>query len=195
MNSAQPLPASSVLDLIKSRRTVRSFDGQPVPDAVLSDLIDAARWAPNHRMTEPWRFYVLRKGGERRRQVADLAYEWTLANVPNQRQAQSSAEAARQELLDAPALIYVYSLNGDSAEIAEENYSATSCAVQNLMLAAHAHGLGVGWSTGKPTRHDRLGEALGVEPGSRIVGCLYIGYPSSVPASKRQEISQVTRWL
>jgi len=187
----------AVSELIRTRRTVRSFNGEPVSDETIAELIEAAIWAPNHRMTEPWRFYVLAKSGEGRRQVAELAHEWTRNNTlnPNPERAKSSAEAARAELLDAPALIYVYSLLGDSDEIAEENYSATSCAIQNLMLAAHARGLGVGWSTGKPTRHERLAEALGADPNSRVVGCLYIGYPGIVPESRRKEISTVTSWL
>ncbi len=188
-------PATSVLENIKTRRTVRDFTDRAVPDSVLHTILDAAVWAPNHRMTEPWRFYVLGKSGEARQRAADLTHDWTLHNIPNQNQAQSSADAVRAEMLAAPALIYVYSLSGGSAEIDEENYSATSCAVQNLMLAAHAHGLGVGWSTGKPTRHPGVTELLGAEPDSKIVGCLYIGYPAAVPQSKRQDASDVTRWL
>lgn len=187
--------AESVIQAIKSRRTVRTFTGQEVSDSVLATVLEAAVWAPNHRMTEPWRFYVLSKGGEARKAVADLTFEWTLQNTPNRNQAQVSADAVRKELLDAPALIYVYSLHGDSDEIAEENYSATSCAVQNLMLAAHAQGLGVGWSTGKPTRHPRLGHVLGAEHESKIVGCLYIGYPTELPESHRLNVSEVTSWL
>ncbi len=185
----------SVLENIKTRRTVRDFTDREVSNSVLHTILDAALWAPNHRMTEPWRFYVLGKSGEARRQAADLTREWTLGNIPNQNQAAASADAVRKEMLDAPALIYVYSLPGGSAEIDEENYSAASCAVQNLMLAAHAHGLGVGWSTGKPTRHPGLAELLGAEPGSKIVGCLYIGYPATMPESERQTVGDVTRWL
>lgn len=191
------LDLNSALELIKTRRTVRTFDDRAVEDATLEMLIEAATWAPNHRMTEPWRFYVLKKDGETRRKIADLTFEWVKENIPNQNQAEASAQSARKELLDSPALIYVYSLNGGSAEIAEENYSATSCAVQNLMLAAHAAGLGVGWSTGKPTRHPAIPGVLGVEGDgdSKIVGCLYIGYPAETPASNRKEIGNVATWL
>lgn len=189
------LDFNSTLELIKTRRTVRSFDEKAVDDSTLSDIIEAATWAPNHRMTEPWRFYVLKKDGETRAKIADLTFDWVKQNTPNQRQAEISAESARKELLEAPALVYVYSVGGGSSEIDEENYSATSCAVQNLMLAAHAAGLGVGWSTGKPTRHPRLSETLGADDGSKIVGCLYIGYPSETPISRRQSITNVAIWL
>lgn len=189
------LDFNSTLELIRTRRTVRTFDDRAVDDSTLSDIIEAATWAPNHRMTEPWRFYVLKKDGETRQKIADLTFDWVIRNTPNQNQAEASARSARKELLDSPALIYVYSVSGGSAEIDEENYSATSCAVQNLMLAAHAGGLGVGWSTGKPTRHPDIGQALGADPASKIVGCLYVGYPAETPVSRRQNIATVATWL
>jgi nitroreductase len=197
LTQAEKTGSQAISDLIKSRRTVRAFTGQPVSDETLAELVDAAVWAPNHRMTEPWRFYILRKSGETRRKVAELAYEWTLANTlnPNPERAISSAEAVRKELLEAPAVVYVYSLLGDNAEIAEENYSATSCAIQNLMLAAHARGLGVGWSTGKPARHEKLAGTLGAGGASRLVACLFIGHPSAIPEGRRKEASAVTSWL
>ena len=63
------------------------------------------------------------------------------------------------------------------------------------MLAAHAEGLGVGWSTGKPTRHPGLAELLGAEQSAKIVGCLYIGYPATVPESTRLGVGKVAKWL
>lgn len=197
MNSQQTFSFDLLKQLFQSRRTVRRFTDDPVDESVILDLIEAAIWAPNHRMTEPWRFYVLSKSGERRKQIARLTHDWVLANVqnPNPERARASAEAAQKELLDAPALIYVFSLPGDSDEVTEENYSATSCAVQNLMLAAHAKGLGVGWSTGKPCRSEKLAETLGADPASKIVGCLYIGYPATTPTGERSEVSHVTEWL
>ena len=69
---------------------------------------------------------------------------------------EGSAEAARQEILDAPSFIYVYSVPGPTEEVTTENYAATCCAVQNMQLAAYAHGVAVGWSTGKPTKPERL---------------------------------------
>lgn len=189
------LDFNSTMELIRTRRTVRTFSDRTVEDSTLSDIIEAATWAPNHRMTEPWRFYVLAKGGEARQKVADLTSEWVKRNTPNRNQAEASALSAHRELTDAPALVYVYSIGGGSPEIDEENYSATSCAVQNLMLAAHSAGLGVGWSTGKPTRHPQLPEVLGADEGSKIVGCLYIGYPRETPASHRQGVGTVATWI
>ena len=183
--------------LIKTRRTVREFSDHPVDNETIAELIEAAIWAPNHRMTEPWRFFVLEKHGEGRKGVGDIVHSWVLDNTPNPNEdrKRASANSARQELVNAPALVYVFSLTGDSDEIAEENYSAVSCAVQNFMLAAHARGLGVGWSTGKVCRPPELARTLGQKEPARVAGCLYVGYPTVLPSSTRREGSAVTTWL
>ncbi|MDA0232093.1 MAG: nitroreductase [Chloroflexi bacterium] len=183
--------------VIKARRTVRAFTADKVADSDISEVIETAVWAPNHRMTEPWRFYVLRNGGAKRAEVAQLIYDWTVRNTPNPNRKESAAAEARDEFLDAPALIYAYSLPGPNAEITEENYSATSCAVQNLMLSAHAKGLGVGWSTGKACKPAELATLLGADESWKIVGCLFIGYqaPPVVPVVPvRAPAPSVTSW-
>ena len=87
--------------------------------------------------------------------------------------------------MDAPCLIYVYSIPGDSEEMTQENYAAACCAVQNLLLAAVAEGLAGDWSTGGVTRHPQLAETLGAEAGWTMVGALFIGKPSRPSASVR----------
>ena len=137
-----------MLEAIRTRRTIREFTDRPVSKEDLETMIEAATWAPNHRSTEPWRFIVLGKDGHMRKQVAQIVHDWTYENVKNpnpERRTRNSAEA-RQEILDAPAFLYVYSVEGRNDEVTQENYAATACAVQNLMLAAHSIGLGVGWS-------------------------------------------------
>jgi nitroreductase len=188
-----------VLDAIRARRTVRDFTEAPVCDSTLELLIEAATWAPNHRSTEPWRFIVLGKDGTMRNKVAQIVHDWTYENVknPNPERRTSSAKSAQQEILDAPAFMYVYSMQGRNDEVTEENYAATSCAIQNLMLAAHSLGIGVGWSTGKPCLAD-VGTAIGAEPDWDIVGALYIGYPddqqAKQPEVKRASVKDVTIW-
>lgn len=190
--------ASSEFDLvqrvIQTRRTVRSFTPGEVEDSEISEIIEAAVWAPNHRMTEPWRFFVLRSRGAKRIEVAQLVFNWTISNTPNPNRAEIAAKEAQDEILRAPALIYVYSLPGTNAEITEENYSAASCAVQNLMLSAHAKGLGVGWSTGKVCKPAELASTLGADESWKMVGCLFIGWPAGLPESERVPINSVTNW-
>jgi nitroreductase len=185
-----------VLDTIRTRRNIREFTDEDVPESALKLIIEAATWAPNHRNTEPWRFIVLNKEGDMRKKVADIIKDWVYQNVknPNPERRIASSKAAMQEILDAPAFMYVYSVQGQNDEVTQENYAATSCAIQNLMLAAQSIGLGVGWSTGKPCLAN-VGTTVGAEPDWDIVGALYIGYPAAAaPIAKRLAVDDVTTW-
>ncbi|MCI0776326.1 MAG: nitroreductase [Chloroflexi bacterium] len=185
----------SVLEAIRTRRNVREFTDKPVTVDDLKTIIEAATWAPNHRHTEPWRFIVLAKDGELRKQVAQIVHDWTYDNIknPNQKRRIDSSAAAKREILDAPAFMYVYALEGPNEEVTRENYAATACAVQNLLLAAHSIGIGVGWSTGKPCLAD-VRSTIGAEPDWQTVGALYIGYPAEKPEAKRAPVDDVTTW-
>ena len=190
-NVTAPETRVSVYQAIHERRMNNDFsDFVPGRDS-LQRMLDAAVWAPNHRLTNPWRFYVLEKGGKKRAEVAQLAYDNLFARTGNGEHANGS----RQRVLDAPALIYAYSIPGDSEELTQENYAAACCAVQNLLLAGVAEGLAGDWSTGNVTRHPQLAETLGAEPGWTMVGALFIGQPSRPSASVRAPANQVTAWL
>lgn len=190
-NVAPPSTSVSVYEAIHGRRMNNEFsDAVPTQEA-LQRMLDAAIWAPNHRLTNPWRFFVLEKGGVKRAEVAQLAYD----NIYQRSGNDENAAGSRQRVLDAPALIYAYSIPGDSAEMTQENYAAACCAVQNLLLAAVAEGLAGDWSTGNTTKHPGLAAALGAESDWTMVGALFIGQPARPSASLRTERDGVTAWL
>ncbi len=188
-----------IYEAIRGRRTARKFDGRAIPDMKIERMIGAAICAPNHRLTEPWRFFVLEKGGTVRASVANLVHDWTLDNAvnPNPATRKKSADSARNDILSDPVLMYVYSISGPNDEVTTENYAATCCAVQNFCLAAYAEGLVVGWSTGRSTKPESLAELLGAEEGWTMVGALSIGYPLDITATRSKEINTqpVTTWL
>lgn len=189
--------AGAVMEVIRTRRTVREFSPQPVPREMIDQIVEAATWAPNHRHTEPWRFVVLEKDGEARKKVADAVYEWTWNYVKNpnpERRARSSADA-RDEVLLTPVLMLIYAIPGSNEEITEENFSATCCAAQNMQLMAHALGLAVGWSTGRLCKAKEVHEVLGVNPDWAVVGAFYIGFPTALPEAERQPLSDVCTYL
>ncbi len=190
-NVTAPESGVSVYEAIHNRRMNNDFSDMVPSQAALQRMLDAAVWAPNHRLTNPWRFYVLEKQGEARARVAQLAYDNQFARSGDH----ENAAGSRKRVLDAPALIYVYSIPGDNAEMTHENYAAACCAVQNLLLAAVAEGLAGDWSTGNVTRHPQLAETLGAEPDWMMVGALFIGQPSRPSASVRTPADEVTAWL
>ena len=190
-NVSAPATRVSVYQAIHDRRMNNEFSEEVPPRDALQRMLDAAVWAPNHRLTNPWRFFVLEKGGAKRAEVAQLAYDNLFARSGNH----ENADGSRQRVLDSPALIYVYSVPGDNEEMTHENYAAACCAVQNLLLAAVAEGLAGDWSTGNTTRHPNLAETMGGEPDWTMVGALFIGYPSRPSASVRAPAGEVTAWL
>ena len=190
-NVTAPDTTTTVYEAIYGRRMNNDFSDETPSQESLSRMLEAAVWAPNHRLTNPWRFVVLERGGATRTAVAQLAYDQMYARNGND----EAASGSRQRVLDSPGLIYVFSVPGDTEELTKENYAATCCAVQNLLLAGVAEGLAGDWSTGNTTRHPGLAEAMGGEADWMMVGALFIGYPSRPSASVRTPADAVTAWL
>ena len=192
-----PETAVSVYDAIFTRRMSKEFTDDAVSDDTLARLFDAAMWAPNHRLTEPIRLFVLRKGSRIRERVAELAAEVAESKVanPNPERKRQAGEGVRRRVLDAPALVYAYSVPGGNDEVTQENYAAACCGVQNMALAAVAEGICLDWSTGGVTQHADLSDTLGAESGWMMVGALFLGVPKVVPSSRRSPQSRVVTWL
>lgn len=147
----------NVLDVIKNRRTIKKFKTDAVPLDLIYSWLEAAKMAPNHRMTEPWEVYFI--GPETR---AKLNHKTDFGN--------------------APVLIAVISKHGASAIEKEENALATACFVQNFNLAAWAGGVGTFWSSIGVTAKNQ--EILGVPKNYDLIGVLAIGFPELIPDPK-----------
>ena len=186
-----PSTSVSVYQALYGRRMAWKFKDESVPREAIERMLDVAVWAPNHRLTEPWRFFVLEKESPVRRKVAELAYDFVLehTNLPGR------ALAARHKVLEPPIVIYVYCAPGPSEEATRENYAAVCCAAQNISLAGVAEGLAVTWETGGPTRHPDLMATLGAEPDWTLVTMLNIGVPAENLTSRRTPVSNFIRWF
>ena len=192
-----PASAVSVYEAIFRRRHVKEFTSDPVSRAVLDRLFSAAIWAPNHRLTEPTRFFVVPKDSPMRTRIAEAAWHsaYDEAANPSPERKRRAADGKRDRVLDAPAMVYVYSLPGDSDEVTRENYATACCAIQNMALAAVAEGLGLDWSTGGLTRIPGLAAMLGAEEAWTMVGVVCLGRASALPTAERTPHSQVVTWL
>lgn len=187
--------AVAVLDAIKLRRSAKSFRPDPVPAALLEQAIDAARWAPNHHLTEPWRFFILT--GDARARLGEALAREVLEDRPGDAKAEAEAIGLRTKLVRAPVLIVV-AQTGISADGVrnDEDYAACACATQNLLLAAHALGLAAKWSTGKMVTSAAVRDLLGLDAADRIVAYVYLGLAGSEPLeSRRRPAADVARWL
>ncbi len=200
INSSQvtiPATQTSVYEAIYGRRMTKEFTGAEVSRSAVERLLDAAIWAPNHRLTNPWRFFVLGKDSPIRNEIADLAWQTAYDSVanPNPEQKKSSADANKSRVLNAPAMIYAYSVPGRDEETTQENYASVCCAVHNMALAAVAEGLVLDWSTGGISKLPGLAGILGADEDWEMVGALFIGEPATTPVSRRSGTPAIVSWL
>jgi nitroreductase len=146
-------------EAIRDRRTHKAYGAQPVDRATLEELFDLARWAPNHNLTNPWRFRVL---------------------GPNalQRLKEAAGPEAAGKLDRAPTLVAVsVTQTGEDPVRDEEDLLAAAIAAYIVLLAAHGRGLAGYWRTPAVLRTDSGREALGVPRGERLIGLLHLGPP------------------
>ena len=145
-------------DAIRGRRTHKAFAPEPVPHELLDELLELARWAPNHHLTNPWRFRVIGPDSlERLKRVA-------------------GPEAAAK-LDRAPTLVVASAIRSDDPIQDQEDLLATACAVYAVLLGAHGRGLAGYWRTPGVLRTEAGLEAVGVPDGERFVALIHLGRP------------------
>jgi nitroreductase len=183
-----------VNEAITSRRSVRQFTDRAISRAEIERILDAAVQAPNHRLTQPWRFHVL--GPEARRAYAEVLGARKAKKVEDPEAARAVVEKVIASAAALPAQIAVAMTLAENPEIREEDYAATMMAVQNMLLTARAMGLGTHLKTGAVTEDPRARAAAGVPEGERLVALIDLGEPAESPESKpRRPATEVTAWL
>lgn len=182
--------------VVQNRRSVFKFTEQAVSFEELLPLISLATLAPNHHLTQPWQFIWV---GEQTK--SQLAEHYAFARASKKLDINSPdflAEKARahRKFCATPAILMVTCRVDDNPIIANEDYAATCCAVQTLLLALTNAGLGAQWSS-HPMIHDpSVLSLLGLTTQDRVVAMLYIGYPAIIPpAPPRNEASTFVRQL
>jgi nitroreductase len=179
---------------IAGRRSVREFTDRAVTREEIERLLEAAVQAPNHRMTQPWRFYVL--GPEARMAYGAALGARKAKRVEDPEAAQAVLQKVAEKHESLPAMLAVSMVLDASPEIREEDYAATFMAIENLSLAAHAAGLGTHIKTGAVMDDPRSREAVGLPDGERIVATIELGEPAELPEPKpRRSASELTTWL
>ena len=148
-----------VEEAIRTRRTHKAYGPDPVPRALLDELLDLARWAPNHNLTNPWRFRVL--GPDSLDALKEAA----------------GPEAAAK--LDRAPTLVVASVrqSGEDPVQDEEDFAAAASATYIVLLAAHARGIAGYWRTPEVLRTPAGRAAVGVAEGERVLGLLHLGPP------------------
>ena len=186
----------SIVDIIRARRTILDFKQKPVPSEEIAYILECAVWAPNHKITEPWRFIVV--NGKTKEKLADVYRQIQIAKTKSDDpgiQAKAS-EIGYNKLMSKPAVICVVCHKDNDPFRAREDYAAACCAIHNITLAAWERGIGIQWSTSKLTEHPEALALLEVDPTrEEIVGILYTGYPAEIPKQKRIPAAERTTWF
>lgn len=193
-------PSTEILtDIIHSRRTCYNFAQQPVAKEIIEICLDAARWAPNHKLTQPWKFWVI--GEQTRQKLADI-YADNRAQKRSEKcpdSYQQFYQAAIEKFAEIPLIVLMGQSLSDDEGVRKEDYAACACAIQNFQLMATAQGLGVQWSTGPILNDERTFEVLELQRDSiELIGALYCGYPNPECAkatSKRNAVETFVSYL
>jgi len=183
-------------DAIARRTSVRAFRPDPVPRYVIERLLAAAVRAPNHKLTEPWRFVVV--SGAAKRRYAELRREYRRARFdpPDSEQAAKAAEKTFREHQETPAFIFVLCAVSDDAVRREEDYGAAMMAIENLLIAATADGLGTFVRTGGIMEHPGVKELVGVPEGYRVISIVSLGYLAGQPepTPRKKPLAELVTW-
>jgi len=143
-------------EAIRTRRTHKAYGSEPVDPATLGDLLDLGRWAPNHHLTNPWRFRVLGPGA--------------LARLK-----EAAGPEAAGKLDRAPTLVAVSVVQSGDPVTDEEDMCAAACAAYIVLLAAHGRGLAGYWRTPAVLRTPEGRDALAIGDDEHAIGLLHLG--------------------
>ena len=180
------LMLKSISEIILERRTINRFlpDSAPPRDVVIRAL-EHAVYAPNHYLTQPWRFYLL--GPESRTKIRDLN-----AELVNKKKGEKAAAVVSRIWEQVPGWLLMTSQRANDEVQELEEYAACCCAAQNLMLYLWEKGIGVKWNTGKVARHARFLSMLGIDADKeKTVGLFWYGVPDEHPRTTRKPIDSV----
>jgi len=181
---------------IRRRTSVRRFRPDPVPRDVIETLLDCAVRAPNHKLTEPWRFAVLTGSARDRFAVLRARHRLQRFPDPESEQARLSVETMRRETEETPAIVVIICAVNPDERTREEDYAAAMMATANLLVAAESLGLGTYLRTGGLMRDPELEAIVALEKGFRIVGMVSLGYPAAEePPRRRRPAAELTRWV
>jgi len=152
---------------IRTRRTHKRFGREPVRREVIKELLELARWAPNHHLTEPWRFRVL--GPETLKRLA-------AAGKPGE----------LEKLSRAPTLVVASAKQTGDDHQNHEDVLATACAVYIVLLAANTRGLASYWRTPRVLQMREGQAAIGMGDDEKFVALIHLGQPVDQPVAKER---------
>ena len=185
-------------ELVRQRRSVfpQDYTGERVKDEIVRQIVENARWAPTHKLTEPWRFLIFTGDG-----IRGLAkFQSDLYKMVTEADGTFNA-GKHQNLLTKPLMsshiIAVIMKRDEKKSVPEiEESGAVFCAIQNMYLTASAYGVGCYLSTGGVTYFEEAKAFFGLAKDDRIIGFFHVGVPKKInPTSRRKPLEEVCQWV
>ncbi len=186
----------SIVTTIRNRRSIYDFKPDPPSKEVIAEILDCAVWAPNHKVTEPWRFLVV--SGSTKQKLADVYRKVQVAKVKSDDPSILAVASSKgyEKLMSKPALIGVTCRRDEDPFRAREDYASACCAIHNISLAGWEKGIGFQWSTSALVSHPEAMKLLRVDTEQEeVIGFLYAGYPAEIPDQTRIPASELTTWF
>ena len=185
-------------NLIKSRRSVfpKDYTGEPVDDSIVHQMLENANWAPNHKLTEPWRFMVYT--GEGLKKFAKLQSEvYKQVTLKDGSFKEERYENLKSKPLLSSHIIVIAMIRDEKKSVPEiEEAGAVFCAIQNMYLTAAAYNIGCYLSTGGITYFEEAKTAFELKPQDRIIGFLHVGMPKHHnQVSRRNPVADKIQWI
>ena len=185
----------NLFSTIRNRRSIypHQYINREIDDETISRILEVARWAPNHKITEPWRFKVIK--GDALQRLGTYLGNTYKNTVPEEKFSELKYRKNVEKPTKAAAVIAISMVRDPLNTVPEwEEIAATACAVQNMWLAASSLNIGAYWSTPKIFLENNT--FIPLEEGERILGLFYMGYYlGMIPDREPGLIEEKTIWI
>ncbi|KXZ23534.1 NAD(P)H nitroreductase [Bacillus nakamurai] len=174
---------SSLKNTIRNRRSIRSFKPETVSADVILDLLETAVYAPNHRLTEPWRFiYVASEAGKEKLANSYVSFFRKIKDDFNEEKEQNM----RKTLGAVPGFLLVVLKEDENEFTRNDDFAAVSGMIQNLQLLAYENGIGMVWKSGRILYDKQVHQDFGLADNERFAAIIQTGYPDEQPKAKER---------
>ena len=184
-------------EVIRSRRSTkpRLFNGDRIDDKIVWEILENANWAPNHGLTQPWRYKIFTNKGLKK--LANFQADLYQKLTPKEKFKAEKYERMKTNLLKSSHVIVICMQRHKLEKILEiEEIEAVACSVQNMALTAAAFGICSFWGSGGVTYTEELKEFLGLGEKDKCLGYLYLGYSDNpTTKSRRDPIQEKVEWF
>lgn len=184
--------------VIRNRRSVypKDYTGAVVPEAIINQMLENANWAPNHKLTEPWRFVVYSSEGLKKLAAFQSECYKQVTEAKGTYQ-EDRFLALRTKPMESSHIIAIGMKRDATKCLPEwEELGAVFCAVQNMYLTATAYGAGCYLSTGGITNFEEAKPFFGLGTDDKLCGFLHVGMPKgAVPDGRRKSIADKVMWV